>query len=122
MKVLITSLMVFCAIVVFGQNETVKKVGKKSSVQLNAITLSEEKVSTEIHGLVIVDDNSPCKVMIKVFINNETVRFYPLNLSEEFQQNGLDIYFKYTLSKDPMIQACGIVKPVNVIGARLARP
>lgn len=118
MKVLITSLMVLCTVVVFGQKQAVKKVAVKSEVQLRTVIPTEK----EVHGVVVVDENSPCKVMLEVFVNNETVRLYPLNLASEFQKNGLDIYFKYTVSNDPMIQACGIVEPVNVSDVRLARP
>ncbi len=57
----------------------------------------ELSVNPELRG-VITKNAEPCVWTITVGSGRKAMEYHPTNLSEEFQQDGLQVIFKYTMN------------------------
>ena len=75
-----------------------------------------EEATIENHqtlGEVIITD-SGCIVQIVVSNDTETIKMYPANLDEQYQKNGMFIYFNYEMSRVMQPSECDVNYTVSV--------
>jgi hypothetical protein len=75
-----------------------------------------ESVQTDdrLSGKVFVSYKG-CPAIIETMVDGNAVKMYPVNLKDEFKQDGLKIKFTFTPSKAPQPEGCTLIDMVVAI-------
>lgn len=97
----------FSAIFLFAACSTSKYLSSNGSGE-------STQVDERLSGKVFVSYKG-CPAIIETMVDGNSVKMYPVNLQDEFKQDGLKIKFTFTPSKAPQPEGCTLIDMVVAI-------